>query len=104
MSPTSYGSQGNSLDMSKQLSQHTKMQQMDQYGNNVIMEEDGEQADDHSEQEQLDKEIQEFLMISKVQMQRAGQITNGLNIPKKVDTSKPNGNGQNGYKSITTQN
>ena len=57
------------------------------------MEEEGEQADDHSEQEQLDKEIQEFLMISKVQMQRAGQITNGLNIPKKVDTSKPNGNG-----------
>jgi hypothetical protein len=33
------------------------MHQIDQYGNNVIMEEDGEQADDHSEQEQLDKEI-----------------------------------------------
>lgn len=36
-------------------------------------------------------------------MQRAGQLTNGLNIPKKVD-SKANGNGQNGYKSVTTQN
>jgi len=43
-------------------------------------------------------------MISKVQMQRAGQQTNGLNLPKKVDTSKTNGNGQNGYKSIQNQN
>jgi len=34
-------------------------------------------------------------------MQRAGHQTNGLNIPKKVDTSKPNGNGQNGYKNIS---
>ena len=73
MSPqNSYGSPGNSLDMSKAMSQHTKMQQIDQNENNVIMEEEGEQADENSEQEQLDKEIQEFLMISKVQMQRAG--------------------------------
>ena len=35
-------------------------------------------------------------------MQRAGQLTNGLHLPKKVDT-KANGNG-NGYKSVTAQN
>jgi len=33
------------------------MQKSDQFGTGVIMEEEGEQADDHSEQEQLDKEI-----------------------------------------------
>lgn len=59
-------------------------------GTNVIVEDvHGEHRDDLSEKEQdkLDRDIQEFLMKSKIDMQRQGVNTKDFRIPKNINTS-----------------
>jgi preprotein translocase subunit SecG len=56
LSPQSSSNGGKSIELQKALSNQAPSKS-DQLGTNVIKEEEEEQHDDHSEQEQLDKEI-----------------------------------------------
>ena len=73
-------------------------------GEDIIQEEEGEHHEEHSDRNQLDKDIQEFLIKSKIEMQRAGvdardiktdprQTTGAGKVPQKLEIQGPRDGG-----------
>jgi len=55
----------------------------------VIVEDiQGEHKDEEQDQDKLERDIQDFLMKSKIDMQRQGRDARDFRIPRTIDTSQ----------------
>ena len=89
------GLNGNGLNKAQGTTQMSNM------ANNVIMEDEHEHIDEQSDGGQIGEDIKNFIKQSKLDLKRQGQNVSDIEVPKRINGLKKDGNGGI-YKNLPT--